>query len=352
MQRVARARVTVDGPRHAARSARACSCCSGDARRTARREARLAGARSVAGLRFFADAAGLMNLDVRETGGARAGGAAVHALRRDAARAPAGLHAARRRPSEAEPLFERFCALLAAQGVPVAARRLRRAHGGGAGERRTGDAAGRDAGGGRGAGGADERAAARARARSSTRAAGPSCWPRPRRGASRCCARWGSTSRWRTRARTATGRAGPSRATACGRWRSTRRGGWRRGGPEALVIGADTVVVARGVRLGKPADEAEALAMLRRLQGRTHEVWTGLAVVRGRRAAHGRRGHEGAVRAARRTPSCAAYVAHRRAARQGRGLRHPGPGRPVRRGASRATTATSSGCRWPGCASC
>jgi septum formation protein len=51
--------------------------------------------------------------------------------------------------------------------------------------------------------------------------------------------------------------------------------------PEALVIGADTVVMARGVRLGKPAGEAEALEMLRRLQGRTHEVWTGLAIVHG-----------------------------------------------------------------------
>jgi septum formation protein len=51
--------------------------------------------------------------------------------------------------------------------------------------------------------------------------------------------------------------------------------------PEALVIGADTVVVARGVRLGKPSSEAEALEMLKRLHGRTHEVWTGIAVVRG-----------------------------------------------------------------------
>ena len=51
--------------------------------------------------------------------------------------------------------------------------------------------------------------------------------------------------------------------------------------PEALVIGADTVVVVRGVRLGKPAGEAEVLEMLGRLQGRTHEVWTGLAIVRG-----------------------------------------------------------------------
>jgi len=49
--------------------------------------------------------------------------------------------------------------------------------------------------------------------------------------------------------------------------------------PGSLIIGADTVVVARGVRLGKPRDAAAALAMLERLQGRTHEVWTGIALV-------------------------------------------------------------------------
>ena len=49
---------------------------------------------------------------------------------------------------------------------------------------------------------------------------------------------------------------------------------------DAVVIGADTVVVWRGVRLGKPADRAEARSMLQRLHGRTHEVWTGIAVVR------------------------------------------------------------------------
>ena len=49
-----------------------------------------------------------------------------------------------------------------------------------------------------------------------------------------------------------------------------------------VVIGADTVVVARGTRLGKPASREEAVEMLSRLQGRTHEVWTGLAVVSGR----------------------------------------------------------------------
>jgi septum formation protein len=51
--------------------------------------------------------------------------------------------------------------------------------------------------------------------------------------------------------------------------------------PDRVVIGADTVVVLRGERLGKPHDADQAAAMLRRLHGRTHEVWTGLAVVRG-----------------------------------------------------------------------
>jgi len=50
---------------------------------------------------------------------------------------------------------------------------------------------------------------------------------------------------------------------------------------DAVVIGADTVVVLRGERLGKPSGEDEALAMLRRLHGRRHEVWTGIAVVGG-----------------------------------------------------------------------
>jgi septum formation protein len=49
--------------------------------------------------------------------------------------------------------------------------------------------------------------------------------------------------------------------------------------PGSVVIGADTVVVVRGHRLGKPRDAAEALEMLRRLHGRTHEVWTGIAVL-------------------------------------------------------------------------
>ena len=107
--------------------------------------------------------------------------------------------------------------------------------------------------------------------------------------------------------------------------------------PDAVVIGADTVVVARGVRLGKPENESRRLAMLRRLQGRTHEVWTGIAVVRGdeqRTAAECTR-----VTFARLgPPEIAALRRHRRVARQGRRLRHPGRGGAVRDAASKATT--------------
>jgi len=49
--------------------------------------------------------------------------------------------------------------------------------------------------------------------------------------------------------------------------------------PGRLLLGADTIVVLEGVVFGKPADEDEARAMLAFLQGRTHTVFTGLAVV-------------------------------------------------------------------------
>lgn len=48
--------------------------------------------------------------------------------------------------------------------------------------------------------------------------------------------------------------------------------------PDDVVIGADTVVVVNHVVLGKPDDVVHAQDMLRRLSGRTHEVWTGVAV--------------------------------------------------------------------------
>ncbi|GAB5521746.1 MAG: Maf family protein [Rhodothermales bacterium] len=51
--------------------------------------------------------------------------------------------------------------------------------------------------------------------------------------------------------------------------------------PDALVLGADTVVVFEGDILGKPADADEAHAMLRRLSGQTHTVYTGIALIHG-----------------------------------------------------------------------
>jgi len=48
------------------------------------------------------------------------------------------------------------------------------------------------------------------------------------------------------------------------------------------VLGADTLVVCGEAILGKPASDADAAAMLRRLSGRTHEVITGVCVINGR----------------------------------------------------------------------
>ena len=48
---------------------------------------------------------------------------------------------------------------------------------------------------------------------------------------------------------------------------------------EGFVIGGDSTVVHLGESLGKPVDEDEARAMLRRLRGTTHHVSTGLTVV-------------------------------------------------------------------------
>lgn len=47
------------------------------------------------------------------------------------------------------------------------------------------------------------------------------------------------------------------------------------------VLGVDTVVALDGRVLGKPADEAGAYEHLTALAGRTHEVWSGIALVEG-----------------------------------------------------------------------
>jgi len=49
---------------------------------------------------------------------------------------------------------------------------------------------------------------------------------------------------------------------------------------EGVVIAADTTVVDGDDILGKPADELDAIRMLKRLRGHTHQVYTGLALLR------------------------------------------------------------------------
>lgn len=49
-------------------------------------------------------------------------------------------------------------------------------------------------------------------------------------------------------------------------------------GDPFCVIGADTVVVCCGTILGKPKDRTDAVRMIRLLQGRTHEVMTGVSL--------------------------------------------------------------------------
>ncbi len=66
--------------------------------------------------------------------------------------------------------------------------------------------------------------------------------------------------------------AGDPVANAAGKARSVDGG-------DRPVLGVDTVVVADGVVLGKPANVAEAETMLERLSGRTHEVVSGLCLV-------------------------------------------------------------------------
>lgn len=54
-----------------------------------------------------------------------------------------------------------------------------------------------------------------------------------------------------------------------------------RAGSEAVIIGSDTTVVDGNEILGKPVDESDARRMLKQLRGRTHQVYTAIAVLRG-----------------------------------------------------------------------
>lgn len=75
-------------------------------------------ARKVAGLRVFEDVEGKMNRDLREVSG-RALVVPQFTLYGDARRGRRPEFTAAARPEHAEPLFQRFCATLAAEGVPV-----------------------------------------------------------------------------------------------------------------------------------------------------------------------------------------------------------------------------------------
>lgn len=48
---------------------------------------------------------------------------------------------------------------------------------------------------------------------------------------------------------------------------------------QPIILAADTTVVDRGEILGKPAHAGEAESMLKQLRGKTHQVYTGIAVL-------------------------------------------------------------------------
>lgn len=54
---------------------------------------------------------------------------------------------------------------------------------------------------------------------------------------------------------------------------------YERGNRDAVVIGADTIVVANEQILGKPKDEKEAFEMIKMLQGGVHQVYTGVSII-------------------------------------------------------------------------
>ena len=62
-------------------------------------------------------------------------------------------------------------------------------------------------------------------------------------------------------------------------WNAARKAAAASGIPrDAVVLAADTLVTIDGEVLGKPVDLDEAVQMLRRLSGRSHQVWTGVRI--------------------------------------------------------------------------
>ena len=116
VQRVSEASVTVDG-RVAGRIGAGRVALVGATHEDAPADADWL-ARKVAGLRVFVDAAGQMNRDVREAGGAVLV-VPQFTLYADARRGRRPDFLAAARPEHAEPLIERFCATLVSEGVRV-----------------------------------------------------------------------------------------------------------------------------------------------------------------------------------------------------------------------------------------
>lgn len=116
IQRVTRASVTVEG-RVTGAIERGLLVLLGATHADGEPDARWLAGR-VAGLRVFADEAGKMNRDVREAGGA-ALVVPQFTLYGDARYGRRPEFTAAARPEHAEPLFEQFCARLAAEGVRV-----------------------------------------------------------------------------------------------------------------------------------------------------------------------------------------------------------------------------------------
>jgi septum formation protein len=48
--------------------------------------------------------------------------------------------------------------------------------------------------------------------------------------------------------------------------------------PDALIVGADTIVIAKGKILGKPRNKEESIKMLKMLSGSVHRVITGVTI--------------------------------------------------------------------------
>lgn len=51
--------------------------------------------------------------------------------------------------------------------------------------------------------------------------------------------------------------------------------------PDAIVIGSDTMIALGGEKFGKPSDANDARRMLRALSGKTHEIFTSVAIIDG-----------------------------------------------------------------------